>query len=243
MPTDGARQDRSGEAVNVKDSVYLEHVATSNFLSNDQIPYQTCFGPELEVSCMAAATKAKTQVLLNESQGTQVRENVHKQVSGQNLWKVCLADHPAQAEPVVAHTKHGADEVLDEVRKHLWKAPTLNFSVMCFGLCHKNDFIGVDELVWALHQLELVLNESDYNNLFAHYQKNWNQPKIEWRLFAENLRAEMTEAREAAIRSAYNQLDPEQTSKVALDDVAKLYNVTGAREVASGNHTEEQHYH
>lgn len=70
VPTSGVRQDRVNEPVNVADSVILEHVATSNFLSNDQIPYQTCFGPELEVSCMAAATKAKTQVLLNESQGT-----------------------------------------------------------------------------------------------------------------------------------------------------------------------------
>jgi len=67
QPTSGVRQDRQGEAVNVKDDVILEHVATSNYLSNDQIKYQNEFGAELEVSCMAAATKHKTQVLLNES--------------------------------------------------------------------------------------------------------------------------------------------------------------------------------
>lgn len=70
MPTAGARQDRINEPVNAKDDIILEHVATSNFLSNDQITYQNEFGAELEVSCMAAATKHKTQVLLNESQGT-----------------------------------------------------------------------------------------------------------------------------------------------------------------------------
>jgi len=86
QPTSGKREDRNGECVNAKDSVILEHVATSNYLSNDRIPYQNEFGQELEVSCMAAATKHKTQVLLNESQGTQVRENVHKYTSEQNVW-------------------------------------------------------------------------------------------------------------------------------------------------------------
>lgn len=63
---------------------------------------------------------------------------------------------------------------------------------MVNGLTKKNDMIGVDELVWALQQLELTLNETDYHKIFAHYQKNWNQPKISWREFAENLRADLT---------------------------------------------------
>lgn len=67
QPTSGCRQDRQGEPVNVKDAVFLEHAATSNYLSNDHITYQNEFGAELEVSCMAAATKHKTQVLFNES--------------------------------------------------------------------------------------------------------------------------------------------------------------------------------
>lgn len=53
----------------------------------------------------------------------------------------------------------------------------------------------------------------------------------------------LTEPREAAIRAAYSKLDPEQISKVTLDDLAKHYNVTGARDVANGQCSEEQHYH
>jgi len=34
---------------------------------------------------------------------------------------------------------------------------------MVNGLTKKNDMIGVDELVWALAQLELTLNETDYH--------------------------------------------------------------------------------
>lgn len=113
---------------------------------------------------------------------------------------------------------------------------------MIHGLVKRNDMIGLDELVWALHQLELVLNETDYNALFCHYQKNWNQPKIDWRAFVENLREELTDARAKVIRDAYEKLDPEQTSKVTIDQVAKTYCVDGARDVVKGDRTPEQHY-
>jgi len=86
------------------------------------------------------------------------------------------------------------------------------------------------------------MNESDYHKLFSHYQKNWNQPKISWREFAENLRADLTEPRVEAIRKAYAKLDPESISKVCLDDIAKTYSVMGARDVLKGERTEEQHY-
>merc|ERR1719213_667798 len=101
--------------------------------------------------------------------------------------------------------------------------------------------IGLDELVAALQQMQLVLNEADYHKLFNHYQKNWNQPKIDWRQFAEDLRREYPEARVAAVRQAYTKLDPEQTSKVTIDDVARCYNVAGARDVANGQCSQEEH--
>lgn len=88
---------------------------------------------------MAAATKAKTQVLLNESQGTQVRENVHKATGGQNVWRVVLADHPSQAEEVVNATQHSAVEILQHVRAHMYNHKTLDFAHMIFGLTSKND--------------------------------------------------------------------------------------------------------
>jgi len=56
----------------------------------------------------------------------------------------------------------------------MFNAPTLNFSCMIHGLIKKNDQIGLDELVWAISQLEITMNESDYHRIFSHYQKNWN---------------------------------------------------------------------
>lgn len=242
QPTKGLRQEQKGNQVNVSDEVILEHVATSNFLSNDHIKYQNEFGTELEVSCLAAATKHKTQILLNESQGTQVRENVHKNTAAQNLWKFCMSSDPAQAAPVSSTGKVQAAELLNLIREQIFQAPTLNFSCMIHGLIKKNDQIGVDELVWAIQQLEITMNESDYHRLFSHYQKNWNQPKIDWREFAENLRCDLTEARQEAIRAAFAKLDPQSINKVTLDDIARTYNVSGARDVIKGQRTEEQHY-
>ena len=52
----------------------LEHCATTQLLSNDRIPYRNDFGNEMEVSCMSAATKHKTQMLAGEYNGERVRE-------------------------------------------------------------------------------------------------------------------------------------------------------------------------
>jgi dolichyl-phosphate-mannose--protein O-mannosyl transferase len=98
QPSTGSRQDKQGEPVCCHDQIILEHVATANYLSNDHIVYQNSYGRELEVSCMAQSTKHKTQILLNESQGALVRDNVNKQVNACNLWKFRLAANEAEAQ-------------------------------------------------------------------------------------------------------------------------------------------------
>ena len=70
QPTTGIREDRRGEPVNARDIVILEHVATSQYLSNDEIMYCNAFGKETEVSALNRATKSKTQILANENKGT-----------------------------------------------------------------------------------------------------------------------------------------------------------------------------
>lgn len=95
QPSSGVRQDRQGEIVNSKDTLIFEHVATSQYLSNDKIQYQNSYGNEMEVSCMNIATKSKTQILANENKGTQVRENTHKTVATQNSWSIHMASSAA----------------------------------------------------------------------------------------------------------------------------------------------------
>ena len=66
----------------------LEHCATTQLLSNDRILYRNDFGNEMEVSCMSAATKHKTQMLAGEYNGERVRENDSKGVNSKNFWTI-----------------------------------------------------------------------------------------------------------------------------------------------------------
>jgi hypothetical protein len=73
-PVQGTRASKQGQPVLATDAVMLEHCATTQLLSNDRIPYRNDFGNEMEVSCMSAATKHKTQMLAGEYNGERVRE-------------------------------------------------------------------------------------------------------------------------------------------------------------------------
>lgn len=174
QPAQGCRKAQKGKPVCANAGIILEHAATNTNLSNDHIRYQNEFGTELEVCCKTMESKHKTQILFNETQGTQVRENVHKDTSSDNVWLVCLASCEEEAAPVQTQTKCTAGDLLDLIRHFVWEAPSLNFACMVHELMHHNDTISLDQLVRALHDLEVTLNESDYQKLFAHFQKNWN---------------------------------------------------------------------
>lgn len=105
---------------------------------------------------------------------------------------------------------------------------------MIHALLKRNDRIGLDEFVWALNELELSLSEAEYRQLFAHFQKNWNEPKIDWSEFVNTIRGELSQTRLDAIRRAYSKLDVQGVSNVTLDDIARSYDVRGNRDTTSG---------
>ena len=113
---------------------------------------------------------------------------------------------------------------------------------MVHGLLKKNDTVCLDEFICALNEVEISLNEADYQMLFAFFQQNWNQPRIDWREFAECIRGELSEARLEVIRKAYEKLDTSGTSNVCLDDIARCVNVRGNRDTTNGSRSDEQHY-
>ena len=91
FPAVGTRAAKQGQPVLATDKITLEHCATVQLLSNDRIPYRNDFGNEMEVSCMSASTKHKTQMLAGEYNGERVRENDPKAVSGKNFWTIELS--------------------------------------------------------------------------------------------------------------------------------------------------------
>ena len=105
-PAVGQRSVKLGHPVIATDQIMLEHCATTQLLSNDRIPYRNDFGNEMEVSCMSAATKHKTQMLAGEYNGERVRENDNKGVNGKNFWQIVLSEDVSGAAPVQAPPKY-----------------------------------------------------------------------------------------------------------------------------------------
>jgi hypothetical protein len=106
QPVGTQRGAKAGQPILASDLIMIEHCATTQLLSNDRIPYRNDFGNELEVSCMSAATKHKTQILAGEYNGEKVRESQNKAVNHKNIWTVVLSEDAAGAEPVQAAQRY-----------------------------------------------------------------------------------------------------------------------------------------
>ena len=108
-----------GQPVLATDSIMLEHCATTQCLSNDRIPYRNDFGNEMEVSCMSAATKHKTQMLAGEYNGERVRESQHKAVNPRNHWQFVLSEDAAGAEPVAPPQRYDGAQMIADIKETL----------------------------------------------------------------------------------------------------------------------------
>lgn len=122
-------------------------------------------------------------------------------------------------------------------------ADTLRFAQLIHQLNRKNPKLGLDEFVWMLNQLDVTLAEADYRSLFAHFQANWNEAKVDWTAFVSAIYTQFSPARAEIVRKAYEKMDPTGRGEVTLDCVARTYNVNANRDVTSGLRSAEQHYH
>ena len=86
MPTDGNASPLIGQPVQANTQLVIEHCATKEFLSSDNIKYGNQFGTEFEVSCKRASKLHKGQQLSNETIGKSVIDLANKQVGDQNIW-------------------------------------------------------------------------------------------------------------------------------------------------------------
>lgn len=116
QPGTGNREARQGEIVKAGDPILLEHVQTAQYLANDKINYQTIFGVELEVSCMTLGIPKRTQILLQEAQGSLVRENTHKAVFEANSWSFCLASCEAETQSAPITRKTTPEDILGLIK-------------------------------------------------------------------------------------------------------------------------------
>lgn len=119
QPLGTQRGAAQGQPVLASDAIMLEHCATTQCLSNDRIPYRNDFGNELEVSCMSAATKHKTQMLAGEYNGERVRESQIKAVNPRNHWQIILSEDAAGAEPVAPPQRYDGAQMIADIKETL----------------------------------------------------------------------------------------------------------------------------
>ena len=223
QPTNGVREDKKGEPINASDVIVLEHVATSQYLSNDEVVYQNCFGSETEVSVFNKATKSKTQVLANENNGHQVRENIHKAVDQQNLFQFVFSTNPTAAEPVAVAPKMSSAELLQAIKSQLISRGSMEirgigrmFRILDDNRNHKLD---KRELCDGLKDYGIHLTDSQADCLFESFDRDQNgQVSFDELLVA--LRGDLNETRLSWIKAAYNKLDKNGDGLVKLDDIA-----------------------
>jgi Ca2+-binding EF-hand superfamily protein len=242
QPTKGVRQDRKGEPVNAADVIVLEHVATSQYLSNDEIVYQNAFGNETEVSALNKATKSKTQILANENNGHQVRENILKSVDNQNFFQFVFSTNPAAAEPVAEAPKMSSGELLSAIKAQLISRGSMQirgigrmFRILDDNRNHKLD---KRELSDGLKDYGIHLTDAQTDCLFDSFDRDSNgQVNFDELLVA--LRGELNENRLSWIKAAYNKLDKNGDGLVKLDDIAQIYDASEHPEVKQGRPAEE----
>ena len=162
-PVVGTRAAKNGQPVISTDSVVFEHCATTQLLSNDNIQYRNDFGNEMEVSCMSAATKHKTQMLAGEYNGERVRENDNKAVSGKNFWTICLSDDPSSEAPVEAPPQYDGATMIADIKQTLKSRGAMSIRGIgrVFRILddNRNRQLDVNELMWGLKDFDIHLSE------------------------------------------------------------------------------------
>ena len=199
-PVQGTRIQKNGQPVLATDQIVFEHCATSQLLSNDRIPYRNDFGNEMEVSCMAAASKHKTQMLANEYNGERVRENDHKVVRGQNNWQICLSDDPAAATPVEPAARYDGAQMILDIKETLKKrgAMAIRGIGRVFRILddNRNRQLDLNELMWGLKDFDIHLSEEQVDVLIKHFDRD-NSGTVNFDEFLVGLRGKMNPKRQA----------------------------------------------
>ena len=229
QPTTGSREQRRGECVKNTDAIMLEHVATNQFLSNDNITYQNGFGSETEVSAASAATKAKTQMLEKEYKGDNVRENVHKAVDSCNHWMFVYGTDRAAAEPVAEVVVPTGQELIQMVKDTLTKRGSMEIRSLgrIFRALddNRNRMVDKRELQEGLRDFGINLSDDEATIMFGAFDRDHNG-QIVFDELLRVLRGDLNETRINWIRKAYAKLDANSDGVVKLDDVARLYDAS-----------------
>jgi len=101
---------------------------------------------------------------------------------------------------------------------------------------NKNRQIDMQELMWGLKDYGIHLNEGQATSLLSLLDTD-KSGSVNFDEFIRALRGDLSPARIACIRQAYDKLDVNHDGSVTLDDVAKLYDVSMHPDVVANKMT------
>ena len=245
QPLGTQRGAAQGQPVLASDAIMLEHCATTQCLSNDRIPYRNDFGNELEVSCMSAATKHKTQMLAGEYNGERVRESQIKAVNPRNHWQIILSEDAAGAEPVAPPQRYDGTQMIADIKETLKRRGSMAIRGIgrVFRILDDNRNRQLDdyELKNGLIDYDIHLSDEQVRVLISHFDRD-NSGTVNFDEFLRALRGDLNAARTGWIRQAYDKLDINKDGQVTLDDIARIYDVSQHPDVIDGKKTPEEAY-
>ena len=103
---------------------------------------------------------------------------------------------------------------------------------------NRNKQLDTNELLWGLKDYGIHLDENQAKVVLARFDRD-GSGSVSFDEFIRYLRGDLSEARVAMIRQAYDKLDINKDGQVTLDDVAKIYDVSKHPDVINGSKSPE----
>ena len=102
-----------------------------------------------------------------------------------------------------------------------------------------NGLLDVDDFRWGLMDYGISVSKDEASQVLKHFDRDGNG-SVDFNEFLRSLRGELSPARVAVIRQAYNKLDINKDGLVKLDDISKIYDASRHPDVIQGRKTQEQ---
>ena len=245
IPGEGVAKARFGQPVMANERILFAHLATNQFLSNDNICYRNDFGNETEVSSWSAATKSKTQMLAGEYNGEKVREDNVKAVAPTNYWTIELASEPSAAEPIAEAPRYDGAQMMQDIKDTLKQRGAMMIRGIgrVFRILddNRNRQLDKNELMWGLKDFDIHLSDEQVGVLIKHFDRD-GSGTVNFDEFLVALRGDLNEFRTSYIKKAYDKLDVNKDGLVTLEDIAKLYDVSKHPDVMARRKSPEEAY-
>lgn len=238
------RFEKQGSPVECNDPILIRHVATNHYLASDFNKIKNDFGVEYEVSVHSYMSKNRSQNLALEKEGKITGDLPTKFQEDQNVFFFVTAPGPEYAQTIEILNKFTVEDLIREIKAKIVERSAAGgirgLSKIFKSMDqNKNGLLDVDDFRWGLMDYGVSLTKEEGSQVLKHFDRDGNG-SVDFNEFIRTIRGDLSAARKAVIRQAYNKLDVTKDGKVLLEDIAKLYDAGSHPDVVSGRRSQEQ---